>query len=273
MCLIAFAWQTRPDLPLVLASNRDEFFDRPTAPADWWQPAPDGPKVLSGRDLQAGGTWMGVSATGRFAALTNFRAPNERKPEAPSRGPLVANFLGGDTAPGDYLRGIAGAAAAYNGFSLIAGDLVRRELWIYSNRAGSAPRRLEPGVYGLSNALLDTPWPKLLALRGRLHTALAEQSPDLVAHLLATLADPNLAPEPELPSTGIDPELEKVLSAIFIVPAVRQPGGPAYGTRTSTILTVAAAGPAVFHERNFDTAGGATERAFRFSLPVPAAPR
>lgn len=269
MCLIAFAWKTRPDLPLVLASNRDEYFDRPAAPAGWWRQPGSSADILGGRDLQAGGTWMGITATGRFAALTNFRSPNDRKPDAPSRGPLVADFLAGQLPPGEYLDTVATRAAAFNGFSLMCGDVASGALWIYSNRSGSPPEALGPGIYGLSNALLDTPWPKLLAARDRLRVGLDERSPDLVEHLLDTLADPELAAEYALPATGVDPALEKALSAIFIVPAAR-PNHPApYGTRTSTILTVAGDGTVVYHERDFTALGTHTDRVVRFELPAP----
>ena len=266
MCLIAFAWLTREDRPLVLASNRDEFFNRPTALADWWQPQPGGSAILGGRDLQAGGTWMGVTRTGRFAALTNFRAPNEKNPLAPSRGPLVSDFLASTVSPKAYLETLAQDAAGYNGFSLLAGDLASKQLWLYSNRSGYAPQALGPGIYGLSNALLDTPWPKLLNVRDRLRKALAENSPDLVPHLLAVMDDPSLAPEWSLPATGIDPYLEKILSAIFILPAVREPGGAPYGTRTSTVLSVAAGGHATYYERNFDADLKFEDHGFAFEI-------
>jgi len=269
MCLIAFAWQVRDDLPLVLASNRDEYFHRPTAPAAWWRVAGTDVDILGGRDLQAGGTWMGVTRNGRFAALTNFRSPNDRNADAPSRGPLVSDFLAGDATPGDYLYDLANRAAPYNGFSLLAGDLQARQLWLYSNRAGYGPQALQPGIYGLSNALLDTPWPKLLSVRDRLRVALDEHSPDLVPHLLDVMADPGLAAAAALPATGIDPDLERILSAIFIVPAVRAAVGEAYGTRTSTVLTVTHAGQAHLHERNFATDLTHADLAFDFTLAAP----
>jgi len=269
MCLIAFAWLTRPDLPLVLASNRDEYFDRPTAPAAWWHLPGSPVAILGGRDLQAGGTWMGVTAEGRFAALTNFRSPNDRKPDAPSRGPLVADFLAGAATPEAYLAGVAQRAAPFNGFSLFTGDLRTRQLWIYSNRSGSGPQQLGAGIYGLSNALIDTPWPKLLSARDRLRMALDERSPDLVAHLLTTLADASLAADTVLPRTGIDPELEKALSAIFIVPAARAGHASPYGTRTSTVLAIDGAGAATYHERDFTAAGTHSDRVLHFALSVP----
>lgn len=265
MCLIAFAWRSHPGLSLVLASNRDEAFDRATAPVDWWDDAPD---VLAGRDLEASGTWMGVTRHGRFAALTNYRAPNEKNPEAPSRGALVANYLTGTTTPADYLGELAPRARPYNGFSLLTGDVRSQELWLYSNRSGQAPQPLPPGVYGLSNALLDTPWPKLLATRDFLRLALDENSPDLDSHLFNALANPEVAPEYALPATGVDSDLEKRLSAAFILPAVRVAGGAPYGTRSSTVLTVAEEGKVRYRERSFDERGDHRERSFEFNLVV-----
>lgn len=274
MCLIAFAWQAHPGLPLVFASNRDESFDRPTATAAWWE---DAPQVLAGRDLQAGGTWMGVTRTGRFAALTNFRAPNERNPTAPSRGPLVADFLKGTASAGLYLDDVAkrveqqSAGNPYNGFSLLVGDVVAAQLWLYSNRSGLPPQSLPPGVYGLSNALLDTPWPKLLATRDALRIGLQENSPELVSHLLKALANPALASEFALPATGVSPELERQLSAAFIQPALRGIGSAPYGTRTSTVLTIANTDKATFHERTFDAQQAYRDQIFEFNLTAVAA--
>jgi len=294
MCLIAFAWQAHAGLPLVFASNRDESFDRPTATAAWWE---DAPQVLAGRDLQAGGTWMGVTRTGRFAALTNFRAPNERNPVAPSRGPLVADFLKGSANPECYLQDVAkrverqSPANPYNGFSLLVGDVLAAQLWLYSNRSGLPPQPLAPGVYGLSNALLDTPWPKLLATRDALRIRLQENSPRLVSHLLDALANPALASEFALPATGVSPELERQLSAAFIQPALRAISGTPYGTRTSTVLTIgygdkagshAAPHPAphatlhatmhaTFHERTFDALQAYRDQTFAFNLTQVAA--
>lgn len=278
MCLIAFAWRAHPGLPLVFASNRDEFFDRPTATAAWWD---DAPQVLAGRDLHAGGTWMGVTRSGRFAALTNFRAPNERNQTAPSRGPLVADFLKSTVSPELYLRDVAdrverhSAGNPYNGFSLLAGDVVAAQLWLYSNRSGLPPQSLAPGVYGLSNALLDTPWPKLLATRNALRIRLQENSPELVNHLLKALANPALASEFALPATGVSPDLERQLSAAFIQPALRGIGSAPYGTRTSTVLTIGNGGKAglhaTLHERTFDAQEAYRDQTFEFNLTAVAA--
>jgi len=265
MCLIAFAWHAVPHLPLVLAGNRDEFFERATASAQWW---PEAPQVLAGVDLAGGGTWMGVTRQGRFAALTNYRAPNEKRPEAPTRGALVAEFLTGAQTPCDYLNAVAERGAAYNGFSLLAGDIASGELWIYSNRSGVQPVALPPGIFGLSNALLDTPWPKLLTTRDALRNALeggGAQVHELTEHLLDVLGDATEVEGSALPATGMTLDIEKSLSAAFIRPAPRVLGG-VYGTRSSTVLCVEASGHAHFTERCFDMQSNSQEISFDFMM-------
>jgi uncharacterized protein with NRDE domain len=234
MCLIVFDWQPgdwQPGAPaiLTLAANRDEFFRRDTEPLAWWTDAPD---VLAGRDLTGGGTWLGLTRDGRFAALTNYRAPAEVKPDAPTRGTLVSDFLTGPrVAPLDYLRDVAVRGHRYNGFNLLAGDLSRGELGWYGNRADAPPALLEAGIHGLSNSLLNTPWPKLVAQRDALRDLLhADESPSL-DQLIDTLRDPRTADDHALPSTGISIERERVLSAAFIETAD-------YGTRSTTALRV-----------------------------------
>lgn len=236
MCLILVAWRVHPDFPLVVAANRDEFFARPTAVAAPW---PDAPGVVAGRDLQAGGTWLGVGRGGRFAALTNFRDPAAQRPEAASRGMLVADFLRGEQTAADYLAGLTARADAFNGFNLLAGDGER--LYWFSN-AGGAARELAPGVYGLCNHLLDTPWPKVQAAKSALREALARLPDD--TPLFDLLTDDGIHPDASLPRTGVSLEWERLLSAAF----VRAPG---YGTRGSTVLTVAADGWTVFDEQTW----------------------
>jgi uncharacterized protein with NRDE domain len=169
MCLILIAWQAHPDYPLVVAANRDEFFARPAAAAAFW---PEAPQVLAGRDLEAGGSWLGISRAQRFAALTNYREGGRVASNARSRGALVADFLSGDTRPSAYLAQVAARAVDYNGFNLFVAD--GQCLAYYANRGDSPPRLLSPGIYGLSNHLLDTPWPKLATAKASFAEALAE---------------------------------------------------------------------------------------------------
>ncbi|WP_322034962.1 NRDE family protein [Burkholderia cenocepacia] len=237
MCLIAFDWQ--PDAAagpvFTLAANRDEFFRRTSAPLSWWE---DVPGVLAGRDLEAGGTWLGVSRDGRFAALTNYRAPFDIRAGAPTRGKLVSDFLGGPSvAPLDYLAQLAEHAAVYNGFNLLVGDWRRRELAWFCNRAPegesrvAAPVAIAPGVHALSNARLDTPWPKVVRKRAELGTLLTDNPPPSLDELIALMRDPHVADDDALPHTGIPIERERALSAAFIET-------PEYGTRGTTALRV-----------------------------------
>jgi uncharacterized protein with NRDE domain len=243
MCLILFAVDAHPAYRLVVAANRDEWFNRPSAPAAFWD---DAPEVLAGRDLEANGTWMGVTRAGRFAALTNFRDPAANRPGAPSRGALVRDFLAGARAAPDYLRAVAGAAERYNPFSLLVGDA--RGLFYFSNRAGTFVP-VAPGVHGLSNHLLDVPWPKVRLGKARLAERLRGEI-DADA-LLAALDDPVPAPDDALPRTGVPLEWERDLSPLRI--RTRD-----YGTRASTVLLVSRDGGVTFVERSFDAAGAAT---------------
>ena len=234
MCLILVAWRAHPEYPLVVAANRDEYYRRPTAPAAFW---PDHPQVLAGRDLEAGGTWMGITRQGRFSALTNFRDPSRQQPRAPSRGRLVADFLTGDQSIDDCLDGLD--ASAYNGFNLLLGD--GEKLVAFSNVSGER-HDLKPGIYGLSNALLDTPWPKVGAGKTALEAAL-NALPD--EHRLWTLLrDQGTHPDDVLPATGVPLEWERLLSAAFVL-------SPDYGTRSSTILTLSAGAAVTFDEQGW----------------------
>lgn len=238
MCLIVFAWRPGHLHPLVVAGNRDEYHTRPTAPLGRW---PDAPGVLAGRDLEAGGTWLGIGAVARFAALTNIRAAS--KPVGGlSRGLLAADFLRGEQAPMAYLETIAAQAGRYAGFNLLVSD---RDTLAYLNSIEGRPRSLEPGVYGLSNAALDSPWPKLVQARDALATNLESLDEDA---LFALLACRNQADEARLPSTGISPDWERMLSSAFIV-------SHHYGTRASTVVIRDAEGDQVIVERRFDRDG------------------
>ena len=224
MCFIVFAHRIHPRYRLVFASNRDEFYERPTAPASFWD---DAPEVLAGRDLQGGGTWMGITRTGRFAALTNHRDLRNIKENAPTRGALVADFLTGDQPPKAYLEAVAAEADRYNGFNLLVGDT--NDLYSFSN-VDPVIRMLPPGLYGLSNAVLDTPWPKVERGKEGLKTLLQSEDVEVNA-LLDLLSDQQKAPDAALPETGIGDEWERLLSSIFIE-------SETYGTRASTIVLI-----------------------------------
>ena len=237
MCLIIFAWRVHPHYPLVVAANRDEFFRRPTAAARFWDEAQT---VLAGRDIEAGGTWMGITKDGRFSALTNFRDPEQMRNDRPSRGKLVADFLTGTDTPDDYMVRSAAYGQQCNGYNLLAGD--RNALWWASNVTGES-RELTPGIYGLSNHLLNSAWPKVGAGRTALETALAALPND--AAIFELLMDATLHADESLPQTGISLEWERLLSAAFI----RMPAAaPIYGTRSSTLLTVADSGMTTYDE-------------------------
>lgn len=226
MCLIAFSWQPQARR-LQLLANRDEFYARPTAPAHWWS---DSPNIWAGRDQEAGGTWLGVNRSGRFAALTNVREAQMRAGKR-SRGELVTNFLTSLLSPEIYLEQVLSQGEKYAGFNLLLGDLAMNqeqgELWYGGNRLGGEARRLSAGSYGLSNAQLNTPWPKLI----RLKQGLAQLDDTDEASAFALLDDATQAAPDSLPDTGVSPELELLLSSAFI-------HSPTYGTRAQTYLCI-----------------------------------
>lgn len=232
MCLAAFALNAHPRFPLVIAANRDEFFSRPAAAMAWWADRPD---LLAGRDLEAGGTWFGLTRAGRLALLTNVREPGRQLAGAPSRGDLVVDWLAGR---GEAPAFAAGLLPGYNGFNLVTADLHRGDWHWISNRA-PAPVLLGPGVHALSNAALDTPWPKTASLKAALAEALAASATteQLVEHLLQALADATPAPDAALPDTGVGLARERLLSPRFVrMPDPEQPDSARYGTRCSTVL-------------------------------------
>ena len=241
MCLILFAWRAHPEYALVVAANRDEYFERPARAAAFWD---DAPEVLAGRDLTAQGTWLGVTRAGRFASITNYRNPAQRMATAPSRGVLLTGFLTGTDRPSAYFAGVARRADEYNGFSMVAAD--RTSLAFFSNREGIV-REVEPGVHGLSNELLDTPWPKVEKGKERLGALLAGTF-DSAAYL-ELLGDTEPAHDEHLPDTGVGVEWERRLSSIRIA-------GGDYGTRCSTVVRIGTDGKTEFWERSYDREGG-----------------
>lgn len=255
MCLILVAWRAHPDFPLVVAANRDEFFARPTARAAWWS---EPPGLFAGRDLQAGGTWLGVNREGAFAGLTNFRDPSRQRADTPSRGALVADTLAHPVPVAERLTWLDGHGDGYNGFNLIFSG--GRDLAIHES-VSRWSHILGPGLYGLSNHLLDSPWPKVVAAKSRLHAAL-DCLPD-TAPLLELLRDDRQAPDEELPRTGVSLEWERMLSSAFI----RAPG---YGTRSSTVILQDRTSRIAFREWTWDEAGEQAGPLVEESFPCAA---
>jgi uncharacterized protein with NRDE domain len=260
MCLLIFAHRTDPQLPLVLAANRDEFHARPTAASRFW---PDKPDLLAGRDLEQGGTWMGVTRSGRFAAITNYRDPARTAPAPRSRGELPLAYLSGEMAPDDFLRALQPDAGAYAGFNLLVGSA--RSLWYFTNSAGPegyTPRQLAPGIYGLSNAQLDTPWPKVETGKRHLRDLLQRQP---LSHdaLLSVVSDRGLADAETLQQQGMGSDMDRLLSAQFITTA-------RYGTRSSTSLWIDGSGSVNWRELSFDAQAeviGQRQESFRVQRP------
>ena len=251
MCLIVFAFKAHPDYRLILAANRDEFHARPAEAMHWW---PDHPDLLAGRDLQAGGTWLGIGRSGRFAAVTNYREDLDQTHQGPSRGELVTGFVTGGQTPLAWCRDLR--SGDFRGFSLLAA--VGDEMAYVSNR-GDKARRLEPGVYGLSNASLDTPWTKVLRSKEALH-AVTRQGPVEAEPLFRLLGDREPAAADDYAGTGLAPDMARAISAPFI--ATRE-----YGTRCSTVLLIGKYGGVEIHERRFDSAGrSAGESRFEFAV-------
>ncbi len=237
MCLIVFSVNRNSDHPLVVAANRDEFYNRPTEPARF-----RGGKfnILSGLDLKEGGTWMGVRNDGRFAALTNYREGGKNDKNKRSRGHIVNDFLHSEENSSTFLENLDKERDMYNGFNLIAGDKSR--LFYYSNRKGE-PEELEDGIYGLSNALLNTPWPKVNLIKAKF-TALSESERSDPEKIFSVLRDQRKAPAESLPYTGVARIWERLLSPVFI-------SSPIYGTRSSTLIVFNKEGAADFYEQNY----------------------
>jgi uncharacterized protein with NRDE domain len=242
MCLILLSYKQHPVYPLIFAANRDEFYDRPSAPASFWEDRPD---LLAGRDLREGGTWLGITRQGRMAALTNYRDPASVKLQAPSRGWLVRDYLCFRESTADYLKKLEKQADQYNGFSVILGDPFR--LYYYSNRGTTI--ELTPGLYGLSNALLNTPWPKTETGKRRLGALLSQTDKPTPEDLFSILKDQTRPDDGQLPDTGIGLEWERILASMFIT-------SPVYGTRSSSLLLVDRTRLVTFIERIYDGGSG-----------------
>lgn len=237
MCLILFAYETHPKYRLILAANRDEFYDRPTAPAHQWE---DCPNIFAGRDLKSHGTWLGVTSTGRIAAITNYREPQTNKDDMRSRGELVQRFLSQDLSPKQYLETIAKTANQYKGFNLIVGDV--SDLYYFSNR-GDDIQKIHPGVHGLSNRFLDTPWYKVQKGKQLLCQKIQTDTVD-PEQLMAILTDRSVPPDEFLPDTGVGLEWERLLAPIFII-------SQTYGTRSSSVILIEKNGKILFLEKTF----------------------
>jgi uncharacterized protein with NRDE domain len=256
MCLILFVWKVRADTPLIVAANRDEWHRREARAATWW---PSHPGILAGQDLEARGTWLGVTRTGKFAAITNFREPSQRKTGAPSRGQLAVDYLSGQQSPREYLEELAAHASDYNGFNLLLAD--QENMFCFSSVENKI-EEVEPGIHGLSNRALDTPWPKVEIGRTSMGEALEAKLPEstLPERLLAILSNDKQAVDDALPDTGVGLVWERKLSSALIVSAD-------YGTRCSTVFIGGA--NSTFAEHTRDASGAVVSTAwFEFSSTV-----
>lgn len=255
MCLLLIAHRHHPDYALVLAANRDEFYNRPTRPLTQWE---DAPHVFAGRDERSGGTWLGMTLSGRLGAITNFRDPKVQLPDARSRGELVSGFLAGNENPLDYLENVRRMDDQYNGFNLMVGT--PEHLCYYSNRGGEIIS-LSPGIFGLSNHLLDTPWPKVVKSKASMARLLGAENADDPQMWFKMLSDTDHPPDSALPDTGVGLEWERLLSSIFI----RSDG---YGTLSSALITITSEGAVRFTEKTHAIPGisRACERTLSWTL-------
>ena len=256
MCLLVFGYDIHSRYSLVFAGNRDEFYERPTAPAGVWD---DAPHIIGGRDLKAGGAWMGVTRAGHWGVVTNVREPGAYREDARSRGALVADYLRDEPDPQAYLEAVAAEGDRYNGFNLLLGTPT--SLYHYTNRAPGA-HAVTPGIHGLSNARLDTPWPKVTRARRALQAAFQRRNVSDDA-LFDLLDDRRPAPDPELPNTGLGRDRERMLSPLFIE-------SERYGTRASTVLRIGRDGTISFAERTFEAGTPAATRHFAFEAETAA---
>jgi uncharacterized protein with NRDE domain len=238
MCLILLSYRMHKKYPFILAANRDEFYERPSAPVSVWNDFPD---VIAGKDLKSGGTWLGITKKGRLAAITNYRDPESFKEDSPSRGWVVRDFLCGREDPHAYIEQIVAKQDRYNGFSMIMGDPSR--LFSFSNRGYR--QELSPGMYGLSNRLLNTPWPKTERGKNALESLLSQTDNPLPEDIFYILSDRSRPDDCELPDTGVGLEWERLLSSIFIT-------GSIYGTRSSSVIMIDKRDRVMFIEKVFD---------------------
>lgn len=253
MCLLLISFYTHPEYPLIVAANRDEFYNRPTEKVHFWKEHPD---LIAGKDLEAGGTWLGITKTGRFAAVTNYRDMNSIKKNASSRGELVTNFLLSRESPLIYGRSLSKKADEYNGYNLLFSDI--KTLYYFSNQTRQLTQ-LSAGVYGLSNHLLDTPWQKVVRSKEAFRDVTSSKK-ILTDDLFKILSDETEAPDDQLPETGLSKELEKAVSPVFIK-------SENYGTRSSTVLLINKMKGVLFIEKSLETKTKLwSESKFEFNL-------
>ncbi|WP_046173404.1 NRDE family protein [Domibacillus indicus] len=248
MCLIAIAIRQHPEKPLIVAANRDEFYRRPTEPSNWWKESP----ILAGRDIEKGGTWMGISKSGRFCALTNYRDPGEQSAGRKSRGHIVRAFLESHLDAPAFLEELDREKNRYPGFNLVAGT--QDELYAYGSRSGEKAYLLPAGIHAVSNAFMNTPWPKTARVKKKMAGALNSRE-----ELFHMLGDRSAAADQALPHTGVPIEWERLLSPVFIE-------SETYGTRSSTILEINEGRSAVWTERIFKPGKPAKEHTFSFQI-------
>lgn len=237
MCLILFAINCHPQYRLVLASNRDEFYGRPTLPAAFWD---DNPAILAGKDLEQGGTWLGLTTTGRFSSLTNYRDPANINPQAPSRGHLVHKYLNSDISPASYIKGLRNGGVEFNGFNLLQGTT--KSIYYYSNLERDL-RQVDSGIHGLSNSLLDVPWPKVTKGKQALADCLRGHFINK-DQLFTIMADQEQPEDHQLPQTGLSLKWERIMSPAFVVSS-------SYGTKCSTVVLVDHNDHVQYWERSF----------------------
>ena len=253
MCLINLHFQDHPNYKLIVAANRDEFYERPTSPALFWE---DEPNLLAGRDLVQMGTWLGITKGGRFAALTNYRDPAEFGVVKESRGEIVKNFLIEDTSPLDFIKELSVKKNDFNGFNIIIGN---SEQLFYYNNINEQTIEIPQGTHGLSNHFLNTPWPKVTNGKAMLHNYVMKHKVIDTEELFTILVNAELAEDPLLPNTGIELELERQLSPLFI-------RTPNYGTRCSTVLLIDNDNNVTFIERTYENGIFTLENKYSFQI-------